>query len=299
MEKDLKRILIIQTAFLGDVVLATPLVEALHRHYPQAEIDFVLKKGNESLLKGHPHLRQVLVFDKARGKIKNLLQLLGKIRGNRYELVINLHRFASSGIMSAFSGAPDRRGFDKNPLSVFYTHSLAHQIGGAHPLHETERNLQLIGDIAPEDKRRPVLYPTPADYRQVQPLQQQGPYLCIAPTSVWFTKQFPEEKWVALLRQLPRHLHIYLIGGPADAEICQRIARQGGHPLSQNLAGQLSLLQSAALMQQALLNYVNDSGPMHLASAVNGNTCAIFCSTVPAFGFGPRAVGPGKRYGHG
>ena len=78
---------------------------------------------------------------------------------------------------------------------------------------------------------------------------------------------------------------MYLLGGPADAEACRRIAEAAGR--GEVLAGRLSLLGTAALMEGAAMNYVNDSAPLHIASAMNAPVTAIFCSTVPAFGFGP------------
>jgi heptosyltransferase-2 len=114
-----------------------------------------------------------------------------------------------------------------------------------------------------------------------------GDYICLAPTSVWFTKQYPEEKWLELLAALPPQLPVYLLGGPPDTAACERLAQAAARPGLVNLSGKLSLLASAALMRGAVLNYVNDSAPLHLCSAVDAPVCAIFCSTVPAFGFGP------------
>jgi ADP-heptose:LPS heptosyltransferase len=84
-----KKILIIQTAFLGDVILATPLIESLSATFPSAQIDFLLKKGNEALLNEHPKLRRVLILDKA-NKRKSLLELIHEIRKEQYDLVLNL-----------------------------------------------------------------------------------------------------------------------------------------------------------------------------------------------------------------
>ncbi len=95
-------ILVIQTAFIGDVILATAVVESLHKKFPTAHIDFLVRKGNESLVTGHPFLREVIVFDKSK-KIKNLFALIGKIRKTEYDLVVNIQRFASTGIMAALS----------------------------------------------------------------------------------------------------------------------------------------------------------------------------------------------------
>lgn len=109
----------------------------------------------------------------------------------------------------------------------------------------------------------------------------------MAPASVWFTKQLPKEKWAELCRKTDKDTVIYLLGGPTDVALCEEIARNSGHPDIRILAGQLSLLQSCALMEKAQMNYVNDSAPLHLASSVNAPVTAFFASTVPSFGFGP------------
>src|SRR5258706_16049953 len=97
--------LIIQTAFIGDVILATGLIEKLHQHYPDASIDFLLRKGNEGLLTGHPLLRNVLIWDKKESKISNLFKVISLVRSNQYDGVVNVHRFASSGFITALSGS--------------------------------------------------------------------------------------------------------------------------------------------------------------------------------------------------
>ncbi|MBF8961781.1 glycosyltransferase family 9 protein [Pontibacter sp. FD36] len=282
----MKKILIIQTAFLGDVVLATGLVEKLHAHYPDAQLDFLLRKGNESLLKGHPLLRQVLVWNKQEGKYKSLLQLLKQIRQERYDLVVNLQRFGATGILTALSGAGETVGFDKNPFSRFFTRRYTHDVNSG--THEVERNHLLIASLTDGQPAKPRLYPSPGDFAKVQPLKQES-FICMAPTSVWFTKQYPPEQWVELLDQLGDRYKVYLLGAPADKMHCEEIISKTKNQRVENLCGQLNLLQSAALMRDAVLNYVNDSGPMHLASALDAPTCAIFCSTVPSFGFGPLA----------
>jgi heptosyltransferase-2 len=102
---------------------------------------------------------------------------------------------------------------------------------------------------------------------------------------VWHTKQWPAEKWIALIKALPAGTHVLLTGGPGDKALCARIAQEAGR--GEVVAGQLSLLGTAALMAGAAMNYVNDSAPLHIASAMHAPVTAVFCSTVPAFGFGP------------
>ncbi|MGI9138102.1 MAG: glycosyltransferase family 9 protein, partial [Sediminibacterium sp.] len=93
----MKKILVIQTAFIGDVVLATSLLESLHQELPAAKNDLLVRKGNESLFQGHPFLQEVLIWDKKNNKYQNWLNLLFKIRSNKYEVVINAQRFAATG----------------------------------------------------------------------------------------------------------------------------------------------------------------------------------------------------------
>jgi ADP-heptose:LPS heptosyltransferase len=282
------KILVIQTAFLGDVILATSLLETLHAQVPSAQVDMLVRRGNESLLAGHPFLRRVLIWDKQGGKYRDLRRLLGEVRRERYDAVLNLQRFATMGLFTALSGAGQTVGFDKNPFARFFTHRVPHRIDPG--THEVDRNaallrpLGLLATPAP-----PRLYPPAAAYEKVRPLQEV-PYGCLAPTSVWPTKQLPESQWVTLLQSLPTDAPLYLLGGPADAPTCERLRQAANRPNVVSLAGQLTLLESAALMEGAVLNYVNDSGPLHLASARNAPTAAVFCSTVPAFGFGPRAA---------
>ena len=279
------KVLIIQTAFIGDVILATSLAEKMRGQFPQADIDFLLRKGNEQLLSGHPYIRKVLVWEKKQRKYQSLLQLLLTIRQERYDLVINCQRFAASGFLTALSGAKETTGFKKNPFSVFFSKRMPHNIGDG--VHEVLRNHSLIAHLTGEGGALPRLYPSAQDMEKVKGLLPGRPYICIAPTSVWFTKQWPAHKWAALIRRMPADMPVMLLGSKADAPLCEALLQNSGNPFVTNLAGQLTFLESAALMQTAAMNYVNDSGPMHLASAMNAPVAAVFCSTVPSFGFGP------------
>jgi heptosyltransferase-2 len=115
-------------------------------------------------------------------------------------------------------------------------------------------------------------------------------YITISPASLWFTKQFPTEKWIEFILELHQEIRIYFLGSEKDQGLCEQIIKSTRYSNAINLAGKLTLLESAALMKDAQMNFVNDSAPMHLTSAVNAPTTAIFCSTVPEFGFGPLAA---------
>ncbi len=282
----MKRFLIIQTAFIGDVILATSVVEKLHQYYPNAEIDFVLRKGNEGLLVGHPFVKNVFIWNKREKKIKNLFLILKQVKARKYDYAVSIHRFASAGLLLALSGAKVKVGFDKNPVSNLFTKKIKHIIGDGR--HEVERNQELIKSITDKEFAKPKLYPTNENYNAVSKYKTSK-YVCVAPTSVWFTKQFPKEKWIELINALPYEM-IYLLGASGDYDFCEDIISTVNSEKKEhciNLAGKLNFLESAALMDDAKMNYVNDSAPMHIASAMNAATTAIYCSTVPAFGFGP------------
>ena len=282
----MKKMLIIQTAFIGDVVLATNLIEKLHLFFPDASIDFLLRKGNEGLLAGHPFLQEVLIWDKKKNKQRNLFRLLSKIRRAKYDVVINVQRFAATGILTAFSGAGQTIGFTKNPLSFLFTKRVAHDVGEENTKHETARNLELIADLTDTGYVRPRLYPSAEDREKVARYISQD-FITVSPASVWFTKQFPAAQWVAFINRVPEQHTVFLLGGPGDQDLCESISMAVNHPKVITLAGQLGFLESAALMSSARMNFVNDSAPMHFASAMNAPVTAVFCSTVPAFGFGP------------
>ena len=283
------KLLVIQTAFTGDVVLATAVLEKLHRKFPSAQIDFLLRKGNEGLLENHPFITNLLVWDKKANKQANLIKMVSRVRKEKYVLVANLHRFGSSGLITLFSGATYKVGYDKNPFSFCYTRKVPHVISAPYsdnPVHEVQRNQMLIADLTDNNAEMPKLYPAATDYEFVRQYQS-APYICVAPSSVWFTKQFPAEKWAELINVLPPQNNIYLLGAPSDTGLAENIRSKTTHANVVNLCGTISFLRSAALMQGAVMNYANDSAPLHFASAMNAPVTAVFCSTVPAFGFGP------------
>jgi len=272
-----KKILTIQTASIGDVILATSILEKLHAFYPAAELDFLVKKGMEGLFQGHPFIHELLLWDKSENKYSHLLSLARRIRDNNYDAVINVQRFGSSGFLTAFSNAGQKIGFDKNPFSLFFTKKARHEIGPC--IHEINRDMELIRDLTDDTIVKPKLYPPE--------IKKEGTYYTISPASLWFTKQYPKERWIKLAGCMDRHSSLFLLGSAKDRALCEEIMYGSGHPDCHNLAGEISLLESAGLMKGARMNFTNDSAPLHLASAVDAPVTAIYCSTVPEFGFGP------------
>jgi heptosyltransferase-2 len=287
----MQKIGVIQTAFIGDVVLSTSLLESLHAKYPTAQIDIVVRKGNEALFTQHPFINNVIIWDKQTNKYKNWLKVLKQIRAQQYDALINVQRYAATGLWTGFSKAKFKIGFDKNPFSFLFTHKVKHQAmePGLHEIQKNHALAQVLDTTMALSK--PKLYPAPADFEKVKSYQSI-PYICIAPASVWFTKQFPLEQWVHFLNTLDYDGNVYIIGGPGDKKIGDQIINLIAPNAKiknrvMNLAGAFHFLSSAALQKNAILNYVNDSAPMHFASAVNAPVVAIYCSTIPDFGYGP------------
>ena len=216
----MKKILLIQTAFIGDVILSTPLIANLHKQFPNIQIDYLVKKGNEELLSGHPNVNRVFIFDKG-NKWVSLRENIRLIRQEKYDTIINLHRYASSGLICALSGAKQKIGFKKNPFSFLYSKSYKHSIGNGE--HEVDRNLSLIASFCDINIRKPSLYPSSEDYTFVSKFQDTA-YYCLAPASIWFTKQAPISTWLKLIEKLSDSDHaIFLMGGPNDTALCAQI----------------------------------------------------------------------------
>lgn len=295
-----KNILIIQTAFIGDTILASHFAAAVKEAFPEAKIHFFLRKGNESVIQGLPSIEKVWVWDKAGGKTRNLIRLISGLRKLRFAYVFNLHRHFNSGLVTSLMHSPVKVGFRQNPLSMSFDlkadHLIPHHIGGRKEnyWHEVQRNLQLLKLVRPDleisdqmKDYRPELPLLPKHLEKVEKYKS-SPYFVVAPASVWFTKAWSESKYRELAQALAQRGQVFFIGASGDRVLCDRIRE--GVKNTTNLCGELNLLESAALMKDARRVFVNDSAPLHLASCVNARTTAIFCSTIPDFGYIPLAL---------
>ena len=167
----MQKILVIQTAFIGDVVLATALLESLHQQYPLVAIDIVVRQGNEPLFTGHPYIHEVLIWNKKKLKYIHWLQILFKIRKASYDAVVNVQRFAATGLWTALSKAKFKIGFNKNPFSFLFTHAIQH-LEIQEGMHEVNRNHQLIQVLGAIDLAMPKLYPTELDLEKIKKYQE-------------------------------------------------------------------------------------------------------------------------------
>jgi heptosyltransferase-2 len=299
-----RSILIVQTAFLGDVILTLPLAQALTREWPDSSITFVVLPGAASVLDGHPAVRDVITYDKKRSQrgLFAMLRLASGLRRRRFDVALVPHRSLRSALVVAAAGIPRRIGFDRSAGRMLLTDVVRYR----EDAHEIDRNLSLLAPLGirpPESRPRPELHPRPADSDAVDAVLHDhrqrvgdfdpGSMVGLAPGSVWKTKRWPAEKFLALARALRRSgYHIVLVGGPEDRALCGIIAEDPA-VTGLNAAGKLTPIQSAELARRCRVLVSNDSAPAHLAAGVGTPVVTIFGATVPSFGFAAR--GPRDR----
>jgi heptosyltransferase-2 len=283
--------LVIQTSFLGDVILTTPLIAELAKRGP---VDVVTTPAAAALLANNPAIRAGYVFDK-RGKSAGPLGLIrsaAQLRSSKYDAAYLAQGSHRSGLLATGAGIARRVGFSTSAGRVWYTEKVKHR----GDRHHAERLWRLAaGDAAADpapEAIRPRLYPGDSERTAVDSFLRGVPrdgtrLLALAPGSVWGTKRWPHYPALAA-RLAPMH-RIVVIGSAEDSELAAGIAAAAGSGRVLDATGKLSLLASAELISRCAAIVTNDSSPLHLASAMGTPTVAIFGPTVPAFGFGPLA----------
>ncbi len=290
MTTGIRRILIVQTAFLGDVILVTPLIAAAHERFPQAEIDALVLPQTQIALQNNPHIRQVLLFDKRTDKLRSFWKTLKEIRKNHYDAAITPHSSTTTALLLFLAGIKIRVGFNRWTARYFLTHKAPHPARG---MHKIDKNMGLLTALDGKSQQAATaLYPSEADRQKaaglLQPLLQDGqPLIALAPGSVWFTKRWPARHYSALSRLLADAGYgLVFIGAPDEQELCAQVIRQSGAD-ALNLAGELSILESAAVIGRCDLIICNDSGALHLANAMQTDVFAFFGPTVQSIGYYP------------
>jgi heptosyltransferase-2 len=275
--------LVIQTAFLGDVVLTTPLLSALGAEH--GPVDVVTTAIAAPLLETHPAVVQVIPYDK-RGRDRGwagLRRLARQLEAGHYARAYLPHRSLRTATLALLARIPIRIGFSGS-WSFLYTESRPKPQTG----HETDRLLALANGAS--GVYRPQLRPTPEDERAVADLVDR-PFAALAPGSIWGSKRWPYYPELAV--QLARERAVVVIGGVEDVELGEQIVNavlpSGGHAV--NACGKLTLRQSAAVIGKAALLVTNDSAPLHLATAMGTPIVALFGPTITEFGFGPMRPG--------
>jgi heptosyltransferase-2 len=282
--------LVVQTSFLGDMVLTTPLIAYLAE---RGAVDVLTTPAAGRLVANNPSIRRVILYDKrspGRSHVTAFLEIAAAIAEPRYDSAYFAQGSIRSGAIGLVARIRDRVGFATSAGRMFYTTRIP-------PIENTHHAARLLslGTRDPmqrftREQIRPHLYPGSAERAHVNDVLAAAapgaPLIALAPGSVWATKRWPY--YPELATQLCAMGQVVVVGGQGDAELARAIvAATNGSAI--DTTGQLSLLASADLIGRCTVLVTNDSAPQHLASAMNTPTVAVFGPTVPDFGFGPLA----------
>jgi heptosyltransferase-2 len=288
------KILVVQTGFLGDALLTTPLLSGLRSRFPRADIAVLCTPMARSLLEGNPDIDEIIVDDKkgdGRGWL-GIRRRARQLRDRGFALALSPHKSARSALLLFLAGIPQRIGFRQSGGWFLYHHRVAWDPS----LHEVRRNLSLLDPLGagPVEARGPRIEISRATKQHVTKLLdslgigEAETVFGIHPGSVWPTKRWRPESYAELVVALKRRFQckVILFGGADDLAVVEAVQRScGGEAVS--LAGKLDLPGFACALERCRVFVTNDSAPMHAAVARGVPVVAVFCATTPALGFYP------------
>ena len=300
-----QRICIIKPSALGDVVQSLPILSAIKAAYPAATISWVINRELAPLLEGHPLVDNLLVYDR-RGSWTASLAFLWRLAKSRFDLVFDLQGLLRTGVMTVATRARTRVGLQTaREGSRFTVNCVISESSRQQPAWS--RYLRVNAALNQPSQQSIYDLPIPtsllaqADARLAT---LPRPWLVVQPGAKWETKRWPPQQFAAVLSLAHETFggSAILVGTNSEAEVtaeCRRaVLERNPAATVEDLAGQTTLLELAALLSRANVVLSNDSGPLHLASAVGAPVVGIFTCT-SAHISGPPPVGPGgaiQRY---
>jgi heptosyltransferase III len=278
---EIKQVLVVKLAHLGDVLLAAPVVSVLKRRAPHAEVDALVYAETAPMLSGHPGLTGLLAI--RRGDLRAELDLVRRLRARRYDLMVALSDKPRIALLARLGGVryavtgerADRGGFWRRSFTHFY------RIPPGNTRHTVEVHLDALRALGIEPaagERRVVMVPGADAERRIDALGLPGRFVVIHPASRWLFKCWPAARLAELINQLQAlGERVVLTGAPSPEEsaLVDEMVRGVRAPVI-NLSGRLGLKELAALIGRARLFLGVDSAPMHMASAMGTPAVALF-----------------------
>lgn len=295
--KAIKKILIIRLSSIGDIVLTSPILRILRNFLPDSRIDFLIRREYTELIKFNPNINNVIEFDTSQG-LKGLYFIANEIKNNQYDLILDLHNNLRSNYIKFFSKAKfytiNKRTIKRFLLVKFKINLYRDTIFAVDKYLETIKFLKLKND----NKGLDLFYTDDIKLKSEEiikhlPVQDYDFLIGVAPSAKHYTKIWPAEKYIELLTMIIQHFNafVFLFGSQNEAEYINQINNAVKTKVNKNsivnMAGKLSLLETAALMDKCKVIITNDTGLMHIAAARKRKIVAIFGSTVKEFGFFP------------
>lgn len=282
-----EKILVIQTAFLGDAILTLPLIQYLKKKNPNRLIDILCIPTTSEIFLHSKFINEVIVYDKKSKRIAAFLEIIKKIKNNNYDYIYSPHRSFRTALIVFFSKVKETIGFNTASFKFVYKKKIMYNT----EIHEVARNLSLANfDFQNEDWQiLPELYIPQQVFDKIDELTltHKGKIAAIAPGSVWFTKIYPKEYYIDICRYLlSKKFQIVLLGSKDDAAVCNEITNVFKDNCV-SLAGKLSIIESIGFLKKCSVLICNDSAPTHMAMIADIPVLTIYCSTIPQFGFFP------------
>ena len=287
-------LLVVQTGFLGDVILSSALYPFLKDKYPNSNLTVLTTPAAKGLILNHPSVDEVITFDKRKSDsgFFGLLRVAKRLKAKKFQIVFSLHKSYRTSALLFLSGIKERYGFNKASARFLYSKTCDRQ----DLEHEVLRNLAILRNIDVDPKsiesKLNIGFSDAAQSEANQLLKKysQKTLIGVCPGSVWTTKRWTEEGFSQLLEELDsKGYQSVLIGGPDDRKVADKITELSkSEPL--DLVGKTSIEVSAAIVSKMNVVISNDSAPLHMASATGVPAVALFCATVPEFGYGPWGV---------
>ena len=289
--RDVEHILVIRLSSLGDILLTTPILRVLREHCPAAQIDFLTKAAYQDVLRTNPCVDRLLLLEPQQG----LRETLGRLRQTRYDILVDLHRTLRSRLLYHGLLAQRKLTYTKRTIRrALLVHLGWNTLQAMIPVPELYMApLRCLGmtmslpplemHLATESQEAMQAY-----LQQELPESRRRPLLAVAPGARWSTKRWPVERFAVVAQTLAQaqQAAVVVLGSAEDSQLAQKLCQQLSVPVL-NSTGKLSLMHTAALLQQCHLLLSNDSGLMHMAAALRVPVVAIFGPTVQEFGFYP------------
>lgn len=278
----MNKILIIKPSSFGDVIHGLPVLHALSLRFPEAQLHWVVAKAFAGVLQGHPLIHKLWVIDKdawksprnLRRSWSQICDLRRELRNEKFDLVLDLQGLLRSALIGLATGVGERIGFEsaREGSKFFYKYRVSTDT----ELHAVEKNLIFAG-FAGCERAEPV-FPLPPLGQVPEVVKDMGHYAVIAPSAGTLVKRWPAEYFGRLAALLP--IPSVVVGGRSDAALGDRVARLSGSR-AVSLAGRTSFRELGALIRDSQFLVSSDTGPMHLAAALNTPVFAVFGPTSP------------------
>lgn len=276
-------ILIIHTAFIGDIVLSTALIGKLKDKYPDSNIFFLTTPAGQAVLKNNPKIKEIISYDKHKKDkgFSAFFKLISSLRKRKIDLCICPHRYFRSSVLAFLCGAKIKIGYDIASLSFLFTEKIKYD----KTKHEVEKLLSFVDKT--EKRYELEMYPDKNNIDTIRKFigETNKKIITIAPGSKWFTKKWPEDYFKILIKNLAEieDFLVVISGGEEEKDINLDLPSN-----VIDLRGKISLLDLAGLCKISDLVVSNDSAPIHIASAFpKTKIFGIFGPTIREFGFFP------------